>query len=80
MHLTYSRGWHGIQFVHILNLSILQGANNFKTACVIPIYKGGNTMIISKYRPVSVQTAVFLDYTSILTYNAQQIVQFYQEA
>ena len=44
------------QLVHILNLSILQGVfpSVFKTACVIPIYKGDNNMIICNYRPVSV--------------------------
>ena len=44
------------KLVHILNLSILQGVfpSVFKTACVIPIYKGDNNMIICNYRPVSV--------------------------
>ena len=46
------------QLVHILNLSISQGVfpSELKTARVIPIYKGDNTMIISSDRPVSVLT------------------------
>lgn len=42
--------------VHILNLSIHQGffPDDMKIARVIPLYKSGDTMSISNYRPVSV--------------------------
>ena len=41
---------------HILNLSFSQGTfpNELKIAKVIPIYKGGNSMLVNNYRPVSV--------------------------
>ena len=65
-----SPGWDGIHskvikntfnlfsdpLLHILNLSITQGVfpDELKVARVIPIYKGGNSMLLSNYRPVSV--------------------------
>ena len=43
-------------FVHVLNLSISQGffPNIMKIAKVIPLYKSGDSMKISNYRPVSI--------------------------
>ena len=42
--------------LHILNLSITQGVSpdELRIACVISIYKGGNSMMLNNYRPVSV--------------------------
>jgi len=41
---------------HVLNLSILQGffPDSMKTAKVVPIYKSGDPMSITNYRPVSI--------------------------
>jgi hypothetical protein len=41
---------------HVLNLSITQGffPDSMKIAKVIPLYKNGDPMSISNYRPVSV--------------------------
>ena len=40
--------------LHILNLSITQGVfpDELKIARVIPIYKGGNSMMLNSYWPV----------------------------
>ena len=42
--------------VHVLNLSIKQGffPNSMKIAKVIPLYKSGDSMKVSNYRPVSI--------------------------
>jgi len=41
--------------VHIFNLSLLQGIfpAKMKIACVLPLYKAGDTQDVSNYRPVS---------------------------
>ena len=41
---------------HIMNISILQGVfpNEMKIAKVVPIFKAGDSMVMSNYRPVSV--------------------------
>ena len=43
-------------FTHIMNLSITQGIflNQLKLAKVIPLFKSGDPMTFSNYRPVSV--------------------------
>jgi len=42
--------------LHVINLSFIQGVfpNELKSACVIPIFKGGDPKLIQNYRPVSV--------------------------
>ena len=68
-----SSGWDGIccsvikstytafiePLTHVFNLSISQGVfpNELKVARVIPLFKSGNSMILSNYRPVSVLPA-----------------------
>ena len=44
--------------VHIINLSLLQGVfpNELKIARVVPLYKSGDSRLISNYRPVSILT------------------------
>ena len=44
---------------HILNLSIIKGVfpNELKIARVVPLFKSGDAMLFSKYRPVSVLPA-----------------------
>ena len=65
-----SPGWDGISpyivkmtyslftkpLLHICNLSILHGVfpNELKVAKVIPLYKGGDSMLLVNYRPVSI--------------------------
>ena len=65
-----SPGWDGISphivkmtysifikpLVHICNLSIMNGVfpNELKVAKVIPLYKGGDSMLLVNYRPVSI--------------------------
>ena len=65
-----SPGWDGISphivkltysifmkpLLHICNLSILHGVfpNELKIAKVIPLYKGGDSMLLVNYRPVSI--------------------------
>ena len=42
--------------LHICNLSIMHGVfpNELKVAKVIPLYKGGDSMLLVNYRPVSI--------------------------
>ena len=65
-----SSGWDGIccsiikstytafiePLTHVFNLSLTQGVfpNELKVARVVPLFKSGNAMIFSNYRPVSV--------------------------
>ena len=65
-----SAGWDGIHskiikkafsviskpLTHVLNLSFMQGffPDSMKLARVIPLFKSGNSMLISNYRPVSI--------------------------
>ena len=55
---------------HIFNLSLTQGVfpNELKVARVIPLFKSGNSMILSNYRPVSV-LPVFSKILERLMYN-----------
>ena len=55
---------------HILNISITKGVfpNELKIAKVIPLFKSGDTMIFSNYRPVSV-LPVFSKILERLMYN-----------
>ena len=55
---------------HILNISITEGVfpNELKIAKVIPLFKSGDTMIFSNYRPVSV-LPVFSKILERLMYN-----------
>ena len=55
---------------HIFNLSLSQGVfpNELKIARVIPLFKSGNSMILSNYRPVSV-LPVFSKILERLMYN-----------
>ena len=55
---------------HILNLSIIKGVfpNELKIARVIPLFKSGDTMLFSNYRPVSV-LPVFSKILERLMYN-----------
>ena len=79
-----SSGWDGISpsivkstcaafiepLTHIFNLSISQGIfpNDLKIARVIPLFKSGNSMSLSNYRPVSV-LPVFSKILERLMYN-----------
>ena len=46
--------------LHVLNLSIQTGniPNEFKTACVIPIYKSDSEFSFNNYRPISLLPAL----------------------
>ena len=46
---------------HICNMSILHGVfpNELKLAKVIPLYKGGDSMLMVNYRPVSILPVFF---------------------
>ena len=84
-----SPGWDGIhtkvvkntynvfseQLLHILNLSITQGVfpDELRIACVTSIYKGGNSMMLNNYRPVSVLSLLSKIFERIL-YN--RLIEF----
>ena len=55
---------------HIFNISLQQGVfpNELKVARVIPLFKSGNTMLFSNYRPVSV-LSVFSKIFERIMYN-----------
>lgn len=71
---------------HILNISIINGVfpNELKIARVIPLFKSGDAMMFSNYRPVSV-LPVFskilerIMYNRLITFiNAHDILYKYQ--
>lgn len=45
-----------IPLVHLINLSLSQGVfpSELKTARVIPLYKSGDSQLVSNYRPISI--------------------------
>ena len=45
--------------IHIINLSLTEGyfPKQIKAAKVVPIFKGGDPMLVNNYRPVSVLPA-----------------------
>ena len=87
-----SPGWDGISphivkmtssifikpLLHICNLSILHGVfpNELKVAKVIPLYKGGDSMLLVNYRPVSI-LPVFSKLFERLMYD--RLLQFIDE-
>ena len=59
-----------IPLTHVLNQSIAQGIFpiELKTAKIIPLFKGGDTMLLNNYRPVSI-LPIFSKVLEKLMYN-----------